>query len=84
MSPDFIGLRNDDTVARAIEKVRSSDLAPGTLTTVYLCNTEGGLTGSVPVVTLLRADARRPWRRSPSTSRYGSERTPICPRWRAR
>jgi Mg/Co/Ni transporter MgtE len=56
MSPDFISLRNDDTAARAIEKVRSSDLAPGTLTTVYLCDTEGGLTGSVLVVTLLRAD----------------------------
>ena len=57
MSPDFIGLRNEDTVARAIEKVRSSDLAPGTLTTVFLCNTEGGLSGSVLVVTLLRTDA---------------------------
>ncbi len=60
MSPDFIGLRSDDTVARAIEKVRSSDLAPGTLTTVYLCNTEGGLSGSVLVVTLLRADPQAP------------------------
>ncbi len=58
MSPDFIGLRNEDTVARAIEKVRSSDLAAGTLTTVFLCNSEGGLTGSVPVVTLLRTDAQ--------------------------
>ncbi len=60
MSPDFIGLFNDDTAARAIEKVRSSDLAPGTLTTVYLCNAEGGLTGSVPVVTLLRAEPQTP------------------------
>jgi CBS domain-containing protein len=58
MSPDFISLRKDDTVARAIEKVRSSDLAPGTLTTVYLCDAEGGLSGSVPVVTLLRVDAQ--------------------------
>jgi CBS domain-containing protein len=60
MSPDFIGLRSDDTVARAIEKVRSSDLAPGTLTTVYLCNSEGGLSGSALVVTLLRTDAQTP------------------------
>jgi CBS domain-containing protein len=56
MSPDFIGLAPSDTVARAIERVRSSDLAPGTLTTVYLIDAGGGLSGSVPVVGLLRAD----------------------------
>jgi CBS domain-containing protein len=55
MSPDFILLGETDTVARAIERVRSSDLAPGTLTTVYLRDAEGRLSGSVPVVTLLRA-----------------------------
>jgi CBS domain-containing protein len=60
MSPDFISLRSEDSVARAIEKVRSSDLSPGTLTTVYVCDDEGGLSGSVPVVTLLRADAQTP------------------------
>ena len=58
MSPEFIGLGKDDTVAQAIEKVRSSDLAPGTLTTVYECGAEGGLSGSVLVVTLLRADVQ--------------------------
>ncbi len=57
MSPEFISLRKDDTVAQAIEKVRSSDLAPGTLTTVFECGAEGGLSGSVLVVTLLRAEA---------------------------
>jgi CBS domain-containing protein len=56
MSPDFIGLAPSDTVERAIERVRSSDLAPGTLTTVYLIDAGGGLSGSVPVVGLLRAD----------------------------
>jgi len=56
MSPDFISLHEDDTVARAIEKVQSSDLSPGTLTTVYLCDAEGGLCGSVLIVTLLRSD----------------------------
>jgi CBS domain-containing protein len=56
MSPDFIGLAASDTVARAIERVRSSDLAPGTLTTVYLIDAGGGLSGSVAVVSLLRAD----------------------------
>jgi CBS domain-containing protein len=56
MSPDFIGLAPSDTVERAIERVRTSDLAPGTLTTVYLIDSGGGLMGSVLVVTLLRAD----------------------------
>jgi len=56
MSPDFIGLANGDSVERAIEKVRRSDLAPGTLTTVYLLDTEGRLSGSVLVVALLRAE----------------------------
>jgi Mg/Co/Ni transporter MgtE len=55
MSPDFIQLQETDTVARAIEQVRSSDLAPGTLSTVYTRDAEGRLSGSVLVVTLLRA-----------------------------
>jgi CBS domain-containing protein len=55
MSPDFIQLGETDPVARAIERVRTSDLAPGTLSTVYLRDAEGRLSGSVPVVTLLRA-----------------------------
>jgi CBS domain-containing protein len=58
MSPDFIGLAPSDTVERAIERVRSSDLAPGTLTTVYLIDAQGGLSGSVPVVSLLRAEGQ--------------------------
>jgi CBS domain-containing protein len=60
MSPDFISLAAADSVERAIEKVRCSDLAPGTLTTVYLLDRDGGLHGSVLVVTLLRADAHTP------------------------
>jgi CBS domain-containing protein len=56
MSPDFISLAPSERAERAIEKVRSSDLAPGTLTTVYLIDAEGRLSGSVLVVTLLRAD----------------------------
>jgi CBS domain-containing protein len=60
MSPDFIGLGSADSVARAIERVRDSDLAPGTLTTVYLLDGEGGLSGSALVVTLLRADPQTP------------------------
>jgi len=60
MSPDFISLAPGDPVERAIEKVRRSDLAPGTLTTVYLLDAGGGLSGSVAVVTLLRADPHTP------------------------
>jgi CBS domain-containing protein len=55
MSPEFIGLAPADPVHRAIERIRSSDIAPGTLTTVYLLDPEGRLSGSVFVVTLLRA-----------------------------
>jgi CBS domain-containing protein len=56
MSPEFIGLAPADTVPRALERVRDSDMAPGTLTTVYLLDPEGRLTGSVFIVTLLRSD----------------------------
>jgi CBS domain-containing protein len=60
MSPDFISAGDDDTAARTIEKVRASTLSPGTLTTVYLCDHERRLTGSVLIVTLLRVDPETP------------------------
>jgi len=59
MSPDFIALSPDATVATAIERVRASDLSAGTLTTVYLLDSDGTLTGSVFVVTLLRCEPDR-------------------------
>jgi len=55
MSPDFIAVGEDDTVAGAIERVRASEIAPGTLTTVYVCDADGRLAGSAFVVALLRA-----------------------------
>jgi Mg/Co/Ni transporter MgtE len=55
MSPDFIALQGSDTVADALARVRSSDLAPGTLTTVFLRDVEGRLSGSALIVTLLRS-----------------------------
>jgi len=55
MSPDFIAAAPEDTVARAIAKVRASELGAGTLTTVYVLDSDGGLCGSVFVVTLLRS-----------------------------
>jgi CBS domain-containing protein len=60
MSPDFIGLPENETAAAAIERVRSSEIAPETLTTVFLSDAEGKLSGSVAVVTVLRAAAQTP------------------------
>ncbi len=39
-----------------LERVRSSEIAPTTLTTVYLHDDENKLVGSVPIVSLLRSD----------------------------
>jgi Mg/Co/Ni transporter MgtE len=59
MSPDFIAVQSGDRVAGAIERVRMADVAPGTFTTIYLLDASRRLTGSVFLVTLLRADADR-------------------------
>ncbi len=56
MSPDFIALAPQATVADALEEVRKSRIAPGMLSTVYLHDADGALAGSVAVVTLLRSD----------------------------
>jgi CBS domain-containing protein len=60
MSPDFIGLAESATAASALERVRSSEIAPETLTTIFLSDADGKLSGSVAVVTLLRAAAQTP------------------------
>jgi CBS domain-containing protein len=60
MSPDCIVLVEDQTAGAALERVRSSDIPPTTLTTVYLRDSEGKLSGSVLIVTLLRSDPRTP------------------------
>ncbi len=60
MRPEFVGLGGGDSVARALEKVAASELAPGTLTTAFLLDRDGQLTGSVFVATLLRADPQQP------------------------
>jgi CBS domain-containing protein len=60
MSPEFIALAESETAARAIERVRSSEIAPETLTTILLSDAEGKLSGSVAVVTLLRAGEQTP------------------------
>jgi CBS domain-containing protein len=60
MSPDFVARAPSEQVAQALAAVRDSDLGAGTLTTVYLLDTEGRLCGSVFVVTLLRSDPQTP------------------------
>jgi CBS domain-containing protein len=60
MSPEFIGLAESETAATALERVRSSEIAPETLTTVFLNDADGKLSGSVAVVTLLRAAVQAP------------------------
>lgn len=62
MSPDFIGLAETDTVAQALDRVRASDLPPGILTTVYAHDEDGRLSGSAPIVVLLRAAPQDPLR----------------------
>jgi CBS domain-containing protein len=56
MSPDFIALDEGAAVADALARVRSSEIGPQMLTTVYLLDAGGALAGSVAIVALLRAD----------------------------
>jgi CBS domain-containing protein len=56
MSPDCIVLAEDQPVAAALDRVRSSEIPPTTLTTVYLRDDEGRLSSSALIVTLLRSD----------------------------
>ncbi len=57
MSPEFISLREGDSAGAAIEKVRSSSVAPSSAMIVYMCSEHGCLQGSSSLVTLLRAGA---------------------------
>ncbi len=60
MSPEFIALSESATAASALERVRSSEIAPETLTTILLSDAEGKLSGSVAVVTVLRSAEQTP------------------------
>ena len=60
MSPDFIALDETATVADALARVRSSEIGPQMLTTVYLLDADGALAGSVAIVALLRVDPGAP------------------------
>ncbi|HWX75766.1 MAG TPA: CBS domain-containing protein [Solirubrobacteraceae bacterium] len=63
MSPDFISLRAQETVSRALELVRASEYKPNMLTSVFLLEPGGALAGSVFVVSLVRADPSTPLER---------------------
>jgi CBS domain-containing protein len=56
MSPDFIELPDDATVADALGAVRSSRLVAAAAGTVYVRGESGAQTGSAAVVALLRSD----------------------------
>ncbi|HEY3866425.1 MAG TPA: CBS domain-containing protein [Solirubrobacteraceae bacterium] len=60
MSLEFISLPEGETAAAALERVRASEIAPETLTTILLSDAEGRLSGSLAVVTVLRAAAQAP------------------------
>jgi CBS domain-containing protein len=57
MSPEFIALEEGASAADALARVRASDIAPQMLTTVYLLDASGALTGSAAIVGLLRVDS---------------------------
>jgi CBS domain-containing protein len=58
MSPDFISVSETAPVSAALERVRTSDIAPNTLTTVFLEDGDGKLSGTVAVVTLIRTTSQ--------------------------
>lgn len=55
MSVELIALSEQDTASAGIERVRKSEIAPEALNVIFVCDAQGRLTGSLPVVRLLRA-----------------------------
>jgi CBS domain-containing protein len=55
MSPDFVVVPRDATVATAIAAARSHDIAPEALHTILLTDADGSLSGTVTAGALLRA-----------------------------
>ena len=60
MSPDYIALRGGDTVAKALDELRRTDLPEETVTTLMVVDEEGRLEGVVSVVLLLRHEPAEP------------------------
>jgi CBS domain-containing protein len=59
MSVELLALGGSESVGAAIERLRRSEIAPEAISAVYVSDEEGRLCGSVPVVSLLRADASK-------------------------
>ncbi|HWD25196.1 MAG TPA: CBS domain-containing protein [Acidimicrobiales bacterium] len=57
MSPNFLSLSRDTTVAEALEEVRKSQVAPEALSVIYLYGDDDRLCGTVSVVKLLKSSA---------------------------
>jgi CBS domain-containing protein len=56
MSLDFVALGERDPVSSALEQVRGSGIAAEALISIYVCDDDGRLVGSAPIVALLRAE----------------------------
>jgi CBS domain-containing protein len=57
MSPDFLSLDQDTTVADSLEEIRRSGVAPEALATIYVADAAGRLVGSASVVRLLKSSS---------------------------
>lgn len=55
MSPNFLALDQDTTVAEALDEVRRSTVAPEALSVIYLTDEEDRLAGNVSIVRLLKS-----------------------------
>ncbi len=62
MNTEFIALPHDATVGNALQAVRENEEQVDTLTTIFLRDADGRLTGVLPVARLLLADTATPLR----------------------
>ncbi|HEV3131207.1 MAG TPA: CBS domain-containing protein [Acidimicrobiales bacterium] len=62
MSPDFLSMPADSTIAAAIEAVRTSSAPPESLNVVFGVDEHGRLVGSASTVRLIQADPTAPLR----------------------
>jgi CBS domain-containing protein len=56
MSPDFLLVTEDSTVAEALDAVRASDAPSETLSTIYVSDPDGRLVATISVVELVRSE----------------------------
>src|SRR5580692_7127059 len=62
MSPDFLSMPADSTIAAAIEAIRTSSAPPESLNVVFGVDEHGRLVGSASTVRLIQADPTAPLR----------------------